>query len=49
MAVYLRFGLKTSKCLRRSRASSEAVGNIDVKVFFLGMFVLEMIFAAKGD
>jgi len=30
-------------------ASSEAVGNMDVKVFFFGMLVLAMMFAAKGD
>ena len=49
MAVNRWLGLNTSKCFSRSRASSEAVGNIEVKVFFLGMLVLEMMLAAKGD
>lgn len=49
MAVYLILGLKTSRCFSRSRASSDAVGNMEVKVFFLGMLVLEMILAARGD
>lgn len=49
MAVYLKLGLKVSKCFSKSNASSEALGNIEVKVFFLGIFVLEMIFAAKGE
>lgn len=49
MAVYLWLGLKQSKCLSRSSASSEAVGNMEVNVFFLGMLVLEMMFAASGD
>jgi len=47
--VYLWTGLKTNRCLRRSRASSEAIGNMEVKVFFLGILVLAMMLAARGD
>ena len=47
--MYLLSGLKTKRCFKRSRASSEAIGNIELKVFFFGMFVLDMIFAARGD
>jgi hypothetical protein len=42
-------GLKTSKYLSRSIASSEAMGNIVLKDFFLGIFVLEIMLAARGD
>lgn len=48
-AVSLWFGLKTRRCFNRSIASSLAPGNIWENVFFLGIFVLEMILAARGE
>jgi hypothetical protein len=35
--------------LIKSKASSEAPGKNDEKDFFLGILVLDIIFAAKGD
>ncbi len=42
-------GLNANKCFKRSNASSEAFGKNEEYVFFFGMLVLEIIFAAKGD
>lgn len=43
------FGLNTSKCFSKSRASSEAPGKNASKDLFFGILVLEIILAAKGD
>lgn len=49
MAVNRLFGLNTSKCFSKSRASYEAPGKNDSNDFFLGMLVLEIMFDANGD
>jgi hypothetical protein len=41
--------LKTSKCFNRSKASYDALGKKEENVFFFGMLVLDIIFAANGD
>lgn len=43
------FGLNTNKFFNRSNASYEAPGKNEEKDFFLGILVLEIILAAKGD
>lgn len=42
-------GLKTKSFLIKSKASGWAVGTINIRSFFLGMVIPEIMLAASGD
>jgi hypothetical protein len=48
-AVNLYFGLKTNSFFKKSKASSEAFGKNEWKLFFFVTLILDKILAAKLD